>query len=103
MSVCLEVLKRIIDDVPIRDNSKKKEPIPKTMKEEIISRDQVCRICNDNGEKIKLEVHHIIPNGPAIEYNLILLCVYCHEYVHNMLRRKNYSYPPNWRRAQGWY
>ena len=95
----LDVLNRIINDVPPKQGDEKKEIIPLETKEIIRRRDkEKCRVCDRDSDK----VHHIIPNGKATEDNLIVLCNQCHEYVHKMIRRKGYAfYIP--RRASGWY
>jgi hypothetical protein len=37
-------------------------------------------------------VHHIQPDGEAVETNLVLLCLTCHEWVHYLLyKHKGYK------------
>ena len=97
-----ELLKRLIDDIPKIDRSMKKEPTSNKMREFIRERDKVCQICREDGNKKypRLHVHHIIPNGPAIKDNLILLCEHCHDFVGNMLKKKGYNIMPFWKRRE---
>jgi len=81
------------------DKNKKKEPIPKKLRDLIRERDNLtCVMCNrvdKNGYGFKnpynqnilgrLHIHHIIPNGAATEENLITVCNHCHQIVHSIL------------------
>lgn len=57
----------------------------KDKREEVISRDTVCRCCGHDGSERRLEVHHIIPirtfeipeEANTLD-NLLLLCTFCH-------------------------
>jgi 5-methylcytosine-specific restriction endonuclease McrA len=95
-----DVLLRITRDVPdnlkilAKETGRKGEPIPKKMRDIITARDNLtCRICGASGEygnkywdiEGNLNLHHVIPNGPATEDNLITLCHYCHTIVHYLL------------------
>lgn len=84
-----DVLKRLIDNVPEKDD-RVKENFSEDTKEKVLERDgHICRAC---GKCDGLKVHHIIPNGTADMSNLITLCFICHDYVHRQLRRKGYRY-----------
>jgi len=87
-----EYLKHLIDIVPYDlDKSKKKKIIPKETKIRIRKRDNnKCKICGkedklgNDGVSI-LHTHHIIPNKDNDDDNLVTLCKYCHQTVHDIL------------------
>lgn len=93
----LELLLDLINRVPYGlDKKQKPEKLSKELRKEIEERDKMkCRVCGlestwgNKGWGIpgKLHCHHIIPNGPATQENLITLCVYCHDVVHLILYR----------------
>jgi hypothetical protein len=85
-----ELLSTLIERPPEYDAYSDRIPIPTPMMREILARDaHKCRVCNS--EK-RVKVHHICPQGPSTEDNLIVLCDICHEYVHKQLRNKGYRY-----------
>ena len=80
-----DTLLRLLNIPDGLDRNKKKEVIPKPLREEIYERDKMsCQICGRNTAEI-LHIHHIIPNGSATPGNLILLCNHCHKAVHLLL------------------
>ncbi len=84
------IFKFLIEDVPKKDKSFSREPLNKEIRKTIRNRDKnCCKICSGIRH---LNVHHIIPNGSVKKENLILLCCYCHEFVHKHLRHKGYYY-----------
>jgi 5-methylcytosine-specific restriction endonuclease McrA len=64
-----------------KENGKKQLIYPETRKK-VMQRDKVCQIC---GRDKDLHIHHIYPQGKADELNLIVLCKFCHQVVHNLL------------------
>lgn len=91
-------LLKLTRDIPSNlDRKIKKEPIPKKLRERIVERDNyTCWVCGyedkENGYGNpqwgllgSLHIHHIIPNGKAIESNLTTLCDKCHKVVHLLL------------------
>lgn len=76
------------------DRSIKKEKLTKELRSSITDRDELtCQICGLTGKygnpgysvPGKLAIHHIIPNGKSDLDNLITLCRYCHNAVHQLL------------------
>lgn len=90
-----DLLLRLTRDIPSDlDRKKKKEPITKELREQVIERDKsTCQLCGlqdrygNPGYDLpgKLAIHHIIPNGKAELDNTITLCRYCHNAVHAIL------------------
>jgi len=85
-----ELLKKLTDDIPYGLERRKAKNIREETKRIVRERDKVCRLCGrensvDSESHSILHVHHIIPNGESTEDNLILLCKYCHQTVHNIL------------------
>jgi 5-methylcytosine-specific restriction endonuclease McrA len=87
----LKLTKEIPDEL---DKKVKKEPITPGVRETVVKRDCFfCSLCGSGGEygyhkygqRGNLSLHHIIPNGPATEENLITLCNHCHSVVHLIL------------------
>ncbi len=65
------------------DRNKKKEKISEKMKNIISERSgKICELCEC---KKANPIHHIIPNGCALELNLIHLCNHCHVAIHILL------------------
>jgi len=76
------------------DRSIKKEKLTPKVRIDVTDRDMLtCQICGrqdtygNPGYSVpgKLAIHHIIPNGTADLDNLITLCRYCHNAVHQLL------------------
>ncbi len=89
----IAVFDRLVNKIPWCDPEKEKEPLDKEIKEKIIQRDNhKCPLCKGNSNDDGLAVHHIIPNGPATEENLMLLCNFCHDKIHLFLSKKGYRY-----------
>lgn len=88
----LEVLDRIVNKVPWYDEEyNNREYVDDETKNKVYIRDNNrCQLCGT--ERIKLLVHHIIPNYTADMDNLILLCKKCHTTVHSLLAKKGYRY-----------
>jgi 5-methylcytosine-specific restriction endonuclease McrA len=91
-----DTLLKITREVPdgLKVNGRKPEPITPGVRQTITERDCLtCQICDVKGQygnkhwgiEGNLNIHHIIPNGPATEDNLITLCKYCHTIVHHIL------------------
>ncbi len=55
-----------------------------------------CRLCDENGSRYPLEVHHRplsymnIPNE-SIEDDLVTVCSRCHEFITNAIREDRYG------------
>lgn len=88
------VLSRLVDEVPLFDPVRVREPIPKRISDKVHVRDKACVVC---GSDKSLRVHHVVPNGPATPRNLVLLCRECHEFVHLKLAKKGYKFYRPWR------
>ena len=73
-----------------------KNPMPKKVLDEVMERDEgICQLCGIPGKNI----HHIVYGGTGRkrihgEYNLITLCLNCHDRVHseNYVREKTYEW-----------
>jgi hypothetical protein len=57
-------------------------PISSKMRTAIIARDRGCRFPSCGAPASWSDVHHVIPGGPSVEANLVLLCRRCHRRVH---------------------
>ena len=100
-----DLLLKLTRDIPYGlELGEKKEVIPKELRETVEKRDNcTCQLCHlkdtygNPGWDIpgKLAIHHIIPNGLAVEENLITLCKNCHNVVHLLLYiTKKWRYVP---------
>lgn len=78
-------------NAPWREDGRCKEPFTEKQRRQIIERDGGCCTICYNGTS-KLIVHHIDPQGPATEENLITLCASCHAGIHRFLRAKGHPY-----------
>lgn len=69
-----------------KKNGKYRHGVPLDLKSLIQIRDnKICRLCLQNIDQYKMQVHHIIPvseGGSDESINLILLCKSCHSEVH---------------------
>ncbi len=97
----MNLLDRLLNQIPFYEDGKVKEPYTKEMREFIIDRDNYqCRLCHSSWNG--LQCHHIEPQGSAKEDNLITLCNKCHDALHKLLRNKGYNYQTHgrelWRR-----
>jgi len=83
-------LKWILDQAPEVDRKLPRQWIPEELKAEVRERDKYrCVVCK---REKSLKVHHMKPYGESSIENLIIVCNYCHEYIHKILKRKGYPY-----------
>ena len=90
-----ELFLQFTRDIPENlDRKVKKEAITKETRKIIIERDDnTCQLCGlkdkygNPGWDVpgKLALHHIIPNGSGSPENVVTLCKYCHNAVHQVL------------------
>ena len=90
--------------IPVYNKNLIREGITKKIRGEIVKRDShKCQLCGlesrygnpEWGIVGDLHIHHIIPNGPSTEDNLITLCKFCHNAVHMVLYRDGKSLKPS--------
>jgi 5-methylcytosine-specific restriction endonuclease McrA len=98
---CWERLKRAVDSVPlVIDKTQKKGVLDPRDRLHFERRDKgVCWICGQvnhygsnniysmytyNSSGVS-HLHHIIPNGPTTDNNIMTLCTHCHQVVHQIL------------------
>ncbi|MFX1399027.1 MAG: hypothetical protein ACFFAS_18530 [Promethearchaeota archaeon] len=89
----LEIFKKLIIDIPTNlDRNQMKEKVDEDITRLIKSRSKgVCELCKNYKSK---KIHHITPNGPANEENLIDLCNHCHDAIHLLLfTAKKWKFP----------
>ncbi len=88
----LKVLEKLIFIPENLDRTKKKEKITPKMAQKIRQRsNNTCELCKNYSSK---KIHHIIPNGPSNEDNLIDLCDHCHDAIHLLLyTSKKWKFP----------
>ena len=83
-------LLKLLERPPVVDEKQERKFIPEDLKQQVKDRDEhKCVVCE---RKKELKVHHIIPYGESTIDNLVVVCAYCHEYVHKILKRKGYQY-----------
>ena len=89
----IKVFERLIDEPPLNTtNESGRKSISKKMVVFIHERDNnICQVC-DSHDIPNLKIHHINPRGESTQDNLILICKDCHNFIHELLRRKGYSY-----------
>lgn len=87
----LNLMYRLLNQVPFYREGVIKEPISKEMREFIYNRDDyTCQLCYRSWRDVYC--HHIDPQGSANDDNLITLCNACHEIIHRLLKNKGYPY-----------
>jgi len=86
----MELLGLLLNSVPMYDSKKTRGAYSDILRESIFERDNFeCRLCHSNNNIV---CHHIVPNGPGNDKNLITLCTSCHTCIHLLLNNKGYVY-----------
>lgn len=87
----VNVFDRLVNKVLYGNRDYERTAIPKELQAEVFNRDNnTCQLCR-GVIKQDLVCHHIIPSGEAVEENLITLCSFCHQVIHEFLGRKGYK------------
>jgi len=99
-NVNLELITKLINDVPHFQKGKKREIFPEKMRKTILKKyNNTCALC---GRDEDIDIHHIHPQGKAISSNGVPLCAMCHYIVHCYLREfRGYKWVPHWEERFG--
>jgi len=69
-----------------KDREYKRQPISDDLRKKIFEKyGNKCFLCGREAKKLIL--HHIVPDGPSNEKNVVPLCYSCHYFIHRFLYR----------------